>query len=82
MIVHSHPDATTQPNELDKAQCDAMELPWVIASWPEERLANDHAAWGIAAGRPPVRAGAYRLLGADHELFPARARHNAPGLPR
>ncbi|MBD5753412.1 Mov34/MPN/PAD-1 family protein, partial [Citrobacter freundii] len=22
-IVHSHPDATTQPSELDKAQCDA-----------------------------------------------------------
>ncbi|BEO71826.1 peptidase P60 [Serratia marcescens] len=38
MIVHSHPDATTQPSELDKAQCDAMELPWVIASWPEGDL--------------------------------------------
>lgn len=26
-IVHSHPDATTQPSELDKAQCDATLLP-------------------------------------------------------
>ncbi|MCC8385156.1 peptidase P60 [Photorhabdus laumondii subsp. laumondii] len=34
-IVHSHPDATTQPSELDKAQCDATELPWIIVSWPE-----------------------------------------------
>lgn len=38
LIVHSHPDATTQPSELDKAQCDAMALPWAIASWPEGDL--------------------------------------------
>jgi hypothetical protein len=25
-IVHSHPDATTQPSELDKAQCDLMAV--------------------------------------------------------
>lgn len=37
-IVHSHPDATTQPSELDKAQCDATELPWYIVSWPEGDL--------------------------------------------
>ncbi|WP_391528483.1 C40 family peptidase [Photorhabdus akhurstii] len=37
-IVHSHPDATTQPSELDKAQCDATELPWIIVSWPEGDL--------------------------------------------
>ncbi|MBD1229269.1 C40 family peptidase [Xenorhabdus griffiniae] len=34
-IVHSHPDATTQPSELDKAQCDALGVPWHIVSWPE-----------------------------------------------
>jgi proteasome lid subunit RPN8/RPN11 len=34
-IVHSHPDATSQPSNLDKAQCDATELPWHIVSWPE-----------------------------------------------
>ena len=34
-IAHSHPDATTQPSELDRAQCDATELPWHIVSWPE-----------------------------------------------
>ncbi|MBD2821613.1 C40 family peptidase [Xenorhabdus sp. 42] len=34
-IVHSHPDATTRPSELDAAQCDATELPWHIVSWPE-----------------------------------------------
>lgn len=31
-IVHSHPDATTQPSELGKAQCDATLLPWHIVS--------------------------------------------------
>jgi proteasome lid subunit RPN8/RPN11 len=34
-VVHSHPDATTQPSELDKAQCDNTALPWHILSWPE-----------------------------------------------
>lgn len=34
-IVHSHPDATTQPSETDKAQCDLSALPWHIVSWPE-----------------------------------------------
>lgn len=36
-IVHSHPGdgATTQPSELDMLMCDATELPWIIASWPE-----------------------------------------------
>ena len=34
-IVHSHPDATTQPSELDKAQCDVLGVPWYIVSWPE-----------------------------------------------
>lgn len=37
-IVHSHPDATTQPSELDLAQCDATELPWHIVSWPDGDL--------------------------------------------
>ncbi|VEJ54638.1 C40 family peptidase [Pragia fontium] len=37
-IVHSHPDATTQPSELDKAQCDATGLIWHIISWPEGDL--------------------------------------------
>ncbi|MDX7992969.1 C40 family peptidase [Xenorhabdus littoralis] len=34
-IVHSHPDATTLPSNLDEAQCDFTELPWHIVSWPE-----------------------------------------------
>lgn len=78
LIVHSHPDATTQPSELDKAQCDAMELPWAIASWPEEicapscRAANCRwwaasSCWGIP------------IVGVGHELLPAGAR---PGVAR
>ncbi|MCA7012527.1 C40 family peptidase [Dickeya dadantii] len=34
-IVHSHPDATTQPSQLDFAQCDATGVPWMIVSWPD-----------------------------------------------
>src|SRR5471030_1459183 len=34
-VAHSHPDATTQPSQLDLAQCDLLQLPWIIASWPE-----------------------------------------------
>jgi len=34
-IVHSHPDATSQPSPLDRAMCDDSAVPWVIVSWPE-----------------------------------------------
>ncbi|PHZ28081.1 peptidase P60 [Yersinia bercovieri] len=37
-VVHSHPDATTQPSYIDLAQCDVSELPWIIVSWPEGDL--------------------------------------------
>jgi len=34
-IVHSHPDATTQPSDRDQAMCDSTGLPWHIVSYPE-----------------------------------------------
>ena len=34
-IVHSHPDATTQPSHLDRAMCDDSGVPWIIVSVPE-----------------------------------------------
>lgn len=34
-VVHSHCDHTTQPSVRDKAVCSAMEIPWVICSYPE-----------------------------------------------
>lgn len=34
-IVHSHPDATTMPSIRDRAVCSAMEIPWIITSWPD-----------------------------------------------
>ena len=37
-VVHSHPDATSRPSPLDRAQCDAMGMPWYILSWPEGDL--------------------------------------------
>ncbi len=34
-IVHSHPDSTTSPSLRDRAVCSAMEIPWIIVSWPD-----------------------------------------------
>lgn len=34
-IVHSHPDATTQPSPHDRARCDQTGLAWHIVSYPE-----------------------------------------------
>lgn len=63
-IVHSHPDATTQPSELDKAQCDATLLPGILSagqkaiSVPSTRVvscrsSSDHSCWAttIAGAR-------------------------------
>jgi proteasome lid subunit RPN8/RPN11 len=55
-IVHSHPDATTQPSQLDIAQCDLSQLPWVIVSWPEGDIRTLMPIKGIKPliGRPFV----------------------------
>lgn len=55
-IVHSHPDATTQPSQLDIAQCDLSQLPWIIASWPEGDIRTIVPSEGIKPllGRPFV----------------------------
>ncbi|MFV8905738.1 C40 family peptidase [Serratia fonticola] len=55
-IVHSHPDATTQPSQLDQAQCDLSQLPWVIASWPEGDIRTIMPTEGVKPllGRPFV----------------------------
>ncbi|CAI0747199.1 MAG: C40 family peptidase [Serratia grimesii] len=55
-IVHSHPDATTQPSQLDLAQCDLSQLPWIIASWPEGDIREVMPTEGIKPllGRPFV----------------------------
>ncbi|VDZ64754.1 Uncharacterised protein [Serratia odorifera] len=55
-IVHSHPDATTQPSQLDIAQCDLSQLPWIIASWPEGDIRELMPTEGIKplVGRPFV----------------------------
>ena len=34
-VVHSHPDATSTPSIRDRAVCSAMQIPWVIVSWPD-----------------------------------------------
>lgn len=55
-IVHSHPDATTQPSELDKAQCDATFLPGILSAGQKAisvpsirvvscRSSSDHSCW-------------------------------------
>ncbi|WP_413732354.1 C40 family peptidase [Sodalis sp. RH20] len=55
-VAHSHPDATTQPSQLDLAQCDLLQVPWIIASWPEGDVREIMPAEGIKPleGRPFV----------------------------
>ncbi len=54
-IIHSHPNATTQPSELDKAQCDALGVPWYIVSWPEGDLRTVQPRGDLPlSGRPFV----------------------------
>ncbi len=80
-IVHSHPDATTQPSELDKAQCDATLLPGILSagqkaiSVPSTRVvscrsSSDHSCWATT------------IAGAGDELFSENPRHRAARLPR
>lgn len=61
-IVHSHPDATTTPSIRDRAVCSAMEIPWVIASWPEADIRI------IAPERAPLE-GRYFCHGTDWDCY-------------
>lgn len=38
-FVHSHPDASCEPSEADKVQCEIHGIPWLIVSLPHEELA-------------------------------------------
>ncbi|MGJ0639050.1 C40 family peptidase [Xenorhabdus bovienii] len=62
-IVHSHPDATTQPSELDAAQCDATELPWHIVSWPEGDLRTIYPRGELPLTGRPFVLGIYDCWG-------------------
>ncbi len=55
-VAHSHPDATTQPSLLDMAQCDLLQVTWIIASWPEGDVRELMPTEGIKSleGRPFV----------------------------
>jgi cell wall-associated NlpC family hydrolase len=62
-IVHSHPDATTQPSELDKAQCDLMAVPWHIVSWPEGDLRTINPRGELPLLERPFVLGVYDCWG-------------------
>jgi hypothetical protein len=68
-IVHSHPDATTQPSELDKAQCDATLLPWHIISWPEGDLRTIHPRGELPLLERPFVLGHYDCWGLVMSYF-------------
>ena len=54
-LVHSHPDATSQPSETDKAICDALLIPSHIISWPEGDLRTIYPREDLPlVGRPFV----------------------------
>jgi proteasome lid subunit RPN8/RPN11 len=62
-IVHSHPDATSQPSETDKAQCDLTELPWHIVSWPEGDLRTIYPRGELPLIGRPFVLGVYDCYG-------------------
>ncbi len=62
-IVHSHPDATTQPSDLDEAQCDFTELPWHIVSWPEGDLRTIYPREDLPLVGRPFILGIYDCYG-------------------
>ena len=37
-IVHSHPDRSSEPSEVDKKHCNALGIPYYIFSYPEMDL--------------------------------------------
>ena len=62
-VVHSHPDATSQPSELDKAQCDLMMVPWHIISWPEGDLRTIYPRGELPLLERPFVLGYYDCWG-------------------
>jgi len=68
-IVHSHPDATSQPSELDKAQCDVTELPWHIVSWPEGDLRTIYPRGELPLIGRPFVLGVYDCWGLIMSYF-------------
>lgn len=61
-VVHSHPDATTQPSIRDRAVCSAMEIPWVITSWPDGDIRT------IVPEKAPLE-GRYFCHGTDWDCY-------------
>ena len=51
-VVHSHPDATTQPSIRDMAVCGEMEIPWVIVSYPDVDINIIYPKEAPLIGRP------------------------------
>ncbi len=37
-IVHSHPDASSNPSSADKIQCNLSQIPWIIISYPNSSI--------------------------------------------
>ncbi|MDC9591060.1 C40 family peptidase [Xenorhabdus sp. XENO-10] len=62
-IVHSHSDATTQPSDLDEAQCDFTELPWHIVSYPEGDLRTIYPRGELPLVGRPFVLGVYDCYG-------------------
>ena len=42
-IVHSHPDGSSEPSQVDKAQMPLHGLPWVIVGYPQGDFAVHEA---------------------------------------
>lgn len=68
-VVHSHPEATTQPSVRDRAVCSAMEIPWIICSWPEGDIRTIVPEEAPLEGRPFAHGTSWDCYGLIRDYY-------------
>ena len=68
-VVHSHCNHTTQPSVRDRAMCSAMEIPWVICSWPDADIRVIVPEQAPLIGRPFAHGTAWDCIGLIRDYY-------------